>query len=220
MDAVILDWDGTLVDTLGALFRANVAVLATHGLPFDEALYRRHYAPDWRVMYARLGIPPERLDEANAQWLAHFDGGREIRAFGGVGGALRRLVESGRRLGLVSAGHREIVEPQLDRTGLGDLLPVRVFGDDLPVHKPDPEPLRVVLRELGLADRPEAAVYVGDAPDDMRMARAVGTGAIGIASILGDPEELRAAGASVVVPSVAAWVDDVLGATPGAPAGP
>jgi beta-phosphoglucomutase-like phosphatase (HAD superfamily) len=50
MDAVVFDWDGTLVDTLGALFRANVAVLGAFGLPFDEALYRRHYSPDWREM--------------------------------------------------------------------------------------------------------------------------------------------------------------------------
>jgi phosphoglycolate phosphatase-like HAD superfamily hydrolase len=48
---------------------------------------------------------------------------------------------------------------------------------------------------------------VGDAPDDMRMARAVGVRGIGVASILGDPEDLRRAGAAEVVESVAAWVD-------------
>lgn len=218
MDAVVFDWDGTLVDTLGALFRANVAVFASFGIPFDEAAYRRHYAPDWRVMYARLGIPPERLDEANEGWLDHFDGGREIDVFPGVLEALQRLRAAGLAIGLVTAGHRAIVEPQLERTGVGGLLDARVYGDDLPVHKPDPRPLRVALAALGLEGRPEAAWYVGDAPDDMRMARTVGARAVGVASILGDPDELRAAGAGVVVTSVPAWVDDVLGvAAPPAP---
>jgi hypothetical protein len=87
------------------------------------------------------------------------------------------------------------VEPQLSRTGLGPLLPVRVFGDDLAVHKPDPAPLRRALELLGLDASPDEVAYVGDAPTDMRMARAVGVRAIGIASVVGDPHELREAGA-------------------------
>jgi HAD superfamily hydrolase (TIGR01509 family) len=216
--AVIFDWDGTLVDTLGALYRANVAVLEGFGLPFDEVLYRRHYAPDWRVMYGRLGIPPEQLDEANERWLSHYDGGVGLAPFAGVDDALRRLAAQGSSLGLVTAGHRSVVEPQLQSTGLGALLPVRVFGDDLPVHKPDPEPLRAALRRVGLAGDPAEAVYVGDAPDDMRMAAAVGVRAVGIASLLGDPDELRSAGAGTVASSVPAWVDEALG--PGAVAAP
>jgi phosphoglycolate phosphatase-like HAD superfamily hydrolase len=58
---------------------------------------------------------------------------------------------------------------------------------------------------------PERVAYVGDAPTDMRMARAVGVRAIGIESVLGDPDELREAGADEVAPSVAAWVDGYLG---------
>jgi phosphoglycolate phosphatase-like HAD superfamily hydrolase len=58
---------------------------------------------------------------------------------------------------------------------------------------------------LGLDDRPDAVAYVGDAPTDMRMAVAAGCRPIGIASVLGDPDELRAAGAEEVSPSVAAW---------------
>jgi HAD superfamily hydrolase (TIGR01509 family) len=216
MEVVVFDWDGTLVDTLDALYRANVAVLEEFGLPFDTALYRRHYSPDWRQLYQRLGIPPERLDEANERWLGHYDGGPTVRPFPGVADALERLRAGGARLGLVTAGHRDIVEPQLAITGLGDLLAVRVFGDDLPVHKPHPEPLRVALDRLGGRSRPERAVYVGDAPDDMRMARAVGARAVGVASILGDPDELRAAGAAEVVDSVAEWVDGLRSASPAA----
>jgi phosphoglycolate phosphatase len=206
MQAILFDWDGTLVDSLGAFHRANATVMASFGLPFDEVVYRRNYVPDWRLMYLRLGVPGDRLDEANELWHATFATETNVVAFEGVAAALRRLREAGSRLGIVTAGHRAIVIPQLEQTGLSELLETRVFGDDLPVHKPDPAPLRLALRMLDLEDRPEAAAYVGDAPTDMRMAAAAGSRPIGITSVLGDPDELRAAGALEIAPSVAAWV--------------
>ncbi len=206
MEAILFDWDGTLVDSLGSFHRANASVMAAFGLPFDEVLYRQHYVPDWRLMYSRLGVPADRLDEANERWHASFALEPGVVAFDGVAAALDRLRETGATLGIVTAGHRAIVVPQLEATGLGGRLPIRVFGDDLDVHKPDPAPLRRALSEIGLDDRPEVVGYVGDAPTDMQMARAVGVRAIGIASVLGDPAELRAAGAHEVAESVAAWV--------------
>ncbi len=211
MEAILFDWDGTLVDSLGAFHAANAAVMAAFGLPFDVVAYRRHYVPDWREMYRRLGIPGDRLDEANELWETAFGGGGDaVVAFPGTIDALARLRDAGSVLGIVTAGVRAVVEPQLERTGLGPLLPVRVFGDDLAVHKPDPEPLRQALRIAGGRHRPETSAYVGDAPTDMRMAIAVGARAIGIESVLGDPDELRAAGAVEVAPSVATWVDQHL----------
>jgi len=49
-----------------------------------------------------------------------------------------------------------------------------------------------------------------------QMAIAVGARAVGIESVLGDPEELRAAGAHEVAPSVAAWVERHLAGDGGA----
>jgi HAD superfamily hydrolase (TIGR01549 family) len=216
MQAIVFDWDGTLVDTLGAIYRANLAVLGAFGLPFDEAAYRRHYAPDWRLMYARLGVPEERLLEANDHWLRSFDAADLGTPFPGVVDATERLAAAGYRLGLVTAGHRDLVEPQIVRAGLAGTITVRVYGDDLPVHKPDPRPLRVALAELGLAvgrTTAAAAWYVGDAPDDMRMATTVGATGVGIESLLGDRAELLAAGAAIVAPTVPAWVEQLLGET-------
>ena len=207
MRAILFDWDGTLVDSLGAFQHANATVMAAFGLPWDEAIYRRNYVPDWRLMYLKLGVPGDRLDEANELWHATFAQAEDVVAFAGVPDALVRLDQAGCGLGIVTAGDRSIVVPQLERTGLDELLPVRVFGDDLPVHKPDPAPLLRALELLDLADHPEDVAYVGDAPTDMRMARAVGVRAVGIASVVGDPDELIAAGADEVAATVAAWVD-------------
>ena len=216
MRAIVFDWDGTLVDTLGALYRANLAVLAAFGLPFDEVRYRLHYAPDWRLMYERLGVPPDRLEEANDHWLRSFEPEELGVPFPGTVEAVERLAGAGFRLGLVTAGHRSIVEPQLRRAGLAEAIAVRVYGDDLPVHKPNPRPLRVAISELARGAAPAAVSYVGDAPDDMRMAVAAGAQGIGIESLLGDRDELLAAGAARVAPSVVDWVEALLQSSTGA----
>ncbi len=215
MDAVIFDWDGTLVDTLPAITRANAAVLASYGVRYDDAAYRAAYSPDWRAMYRRLGVADEVVEEAGRRWLqAYRELMYEVVAFPGVADALASLHGAGFRMGLVTAGDRPVVEHQLEVTGLGRYLPVRVCGDDLPFAKPHPAPLRQALAELGLTGREARIVYVGDAPDDMRMARTVGARGVGIGSILGDPDELHAAGAHEVWPAVATWVATFLG--PGA----
>jgi phosphoglycolate phosphatase len=211
MEATLFDWDGTLVDSLGPLYRANLAVMRSFGLAYDEATYRSTYQPDWRRMYGRLGVPAERLDEANELWRAAYDGGSTSTLFPGTAEALDRLVRTGLRLGLVTAGERSVVAPQLVRLGLAGLFDVEVYGGDHPTHKPDPAPLRAALAALSLADRPAAAAYLGDYTDDMRMARAAGTRAVGVASALADPAELLAAGAHEVVSSVAEWADRAMG---------
>jgi HAD superfamily hydrolase (TIGR01509 family) len=213
VSAIVFDWDGTLVDTLPAILEANITVLREHGLPFDEARYRAAYAPDWRLMYRRLGVPEAAVEAAGARWLGLYREAGALRPFNGIEAALRRLVAAGHRLGIVTAGHRAVVEGQLELFGLADLFTAKVCGDDALAAKPDPEPLLRALEELDAVDRPERAIYVGDAPDDMRMARTVGAMSVGIVGALASADDLRAAGAAQVQPSVVAWVDAFLGAS-------
>jgi HAD superfamily hydrolase (TIGR01549 family) len=211
VDAIVFDWDGTLVDSLPAIADANRQVLAEYGLPFDATRYREAYAPDWRHMYRRLGVPEDSLDAAGARWLELYRMTEQAGLLPQVAESLRRLSEAGFVMGLVTAGHRDVVESQLERHGIGALLPSRVFGSDPIAAKPHPDPLLRVLDELGRADRIATARYVGDVPDDMRMARAVGSLGIGIESAVWAREDLLAAGASAVYPRVAEFVDALLG---------
>jgi phosphoglycolate phosphatase-like HAD superfamily hydrolase len=114
-------------------------------------------------------------------------------------------------MGIVTAGDRDVVEQQLERLDLARFIGAMVCGTDEVAHKPHPDPLFLALEGLGMRDRPADAAYVGDAPDDMRMARAVGSRAVGIVSRLGTEADLLAAGADEVAPSVADWVERLLG---------
>jgi HAD superfamily hydrolase (TIGR01509 family) len=211
MDAIVFDWDGTLIDTLPAIIRADAVVLGEYGISIDPAGFRAAYAPDWRLMYQRLGIPDAELEAAGARWLALYRAAGEASLLPGAAAALHRLRAAGYVLGLVTAGDREVVEEQLTRAGLDELLRVRICGDDPVASKPHPEPLLRALDELGVRHRQVHARYVGDAPDDMRMALAAGATGIGIVSALGTRADLLAAGAREVHPSVATWVDGFVG---------
>jgi len=210
MRAVVFDWDGTIADTLPLMYAATDVVVTGFGLRLTWEDYCRLWTPDWRRLYRLAGLPPELIEEAGRRWWAIYRGRDEAELLPGAAAALERLRCAGYPLALVTAGHRDNVGTQLRRHGLEDLLPVRVHGDDLPEAKPDPAPLLRAIRELGLGPSAAGTAYVGDAFDDMRMARAAGAHAVGIGSVLGDEASLRAAGADETAPSVAAWVDRLL----------
>jgi phosphoglycolate phosphatase-like HAD superfamily hydrolase len=218
MDAIVFDWDGTLCDSLPAIYEANRAVLEELGLPFDDARYRAAYVPDWRLMYQRLGVPDHALEDAGRRWLALYAEAAEAGLLPRVRESLERLVDAGFVLGLVTAGDRDVVGGQLERFGIAHLIPARVFGTDAIAAKPHPAPLLRVLGELDRSERVATARYVGDVPDDMRMARAVGAIGIGIESAVAGREALLEAGAAVVYARVADFVDELLGAAGTLPA--
>jgi HAD superfamily hydrolase (TIGR01549 family) len=210
MQAIVFDWDGTLADTLPLMYAATEEVVAGFGLPVTWEDYCRYWTPDWRRLYRTLGLPDTLVEEAGRRWWAVYRGRDEGTLLPGAAEALERLSGAGYPLALVTAGHRDNVAAQVRRHGLDALLPVRVHGDDLPESKPHPAPLLRAIRELGLGPTAAGTAYVGDALDDMRMARAAGAHAVGIGTILGDVASLRAAGADETAASVASWVDKVL----------
>jgi phosphoglycolate phosphatase/pyrophosphatase PpaX len=212
MRAIVFDWDGTLADTLPLMFVATEEVVAGFGLHLTWDDYCRLWTPDWRALYRSVGLPEPIIEEAGRRWWAAYRGREEADLLPGAAEALDRLHAAGYPLALVTAGHRDNVGGQLRRHGLESLLPVRVHGDDLPETKPHPAPLLRAIRELGLGPGAAGVAYVGDALDDMRMARAAGAHAVGIDSGLGDETALRAAGAAETAASVAAWVDRFLDA--------
>jgi len=208
MRTILFDWDGTIVDSMEALFETTQATCRHLGLPFDREIFRRTFSPNWRRKYRALGITEEHTDEAIAIWAKTYRAD-ETNSFPGVREALERLSVAGQRLGIVTSGDRSEIEPQLARLGIDGLLTVRVYGNDTAAGKPDPRPLQLAL-DLAGAVRPEDAFYVGDALDDMRMAAAARVRGVGIVSMLAPDDDLRAAGAVESAGSVVDWADRFL----------
>ena len=213
MKAILFDWDGTLIDTTEAVYAANVEVIRSLGLPpLTRERYGEHYSPNWRLMYAALGVPEHLVEGAAQVWHGAYRG-HEADLLPGAREALERLVAAGIPIGVVTAGDRRVVSVQLARHGVDGLLGAVVYGDDAPEQKPHPAPLRRAIAALGHAPNPERTAYLGDTLDDVRMARAAGARAVGIHSPFFHPERFLLEGeAHEHAPSVASWVDTFLAA--------
>lgn len=203
--AAVFDWDGTIVDTMAMIYRANVAALGGYGITMSREWFRENYTPDWRRSYRELGIPEALWDEMAARWAAEMAGMRP-RAIPWARGALHRLRRSGVRLGLVTASTRGVVEPNLPRLNLEGVFEVALYSDDVTWSKPHPEALLRALDELGVAAAD--TVYVGDTTVDLEMAAAAGAA---FAAVGGTTTEsaFRAAGVDRIWPGVGAWADDL-----------
>jgi HAD superfamily hydrolase (TIGR01509 family) len=175
--AVLFDWDGTLVDSAEASFTAYVEAFGVCGIHFDREDYERTYSPNWHRTYEAMALPRERWADVDAAWLTCF--GRHVNELlPGAREVLLRLRESALVLGLVTSGERSRVVPELRRLGVDEYFQVVVCGDDTERRKPHPDPLLAALARLDVA--PARAVYVGDSPEDVEMARSAGVVAIGV----------------------------------------
>lgn len=202
----MFDWDGTIADSLGLIFRAERPVMRRFGVPMTRARFRATYSPDWQSRYRELGIPEDGWPEASRLWAEGMLAGRP-RAFPWARRALRRLATHGIRLALVTASDRAIVERAFATLRMEDTFEHVVCADDVTRQKPHPEGLEQALGVLGVA--PADAVYVGDTIVDLEMARAAGVPFVPIGGTI-DDAAFHAHGTGPVWPSVAAWAAQII----------
>ena len=93
------------------------------------------------------------------------------------------------------------------------LFATAVCGGETARRKPHPEPLLVALERLGIP--PAECAYVGDSPEDVEMARAAGSFAVGIPGGFPNREALVASAPDLLVPSLEQAVAVLLDGEPG-----
>jgi HAD superfamily hydrolase (TIGR01509 family) len=208
--AAVFDWDGTLVDTMAMIYRANVASLRHYGITMSREWFRERYTPDWRRGYQELGIPEHLWGEMADRWASEMARMRP-RAMPWARGALRDLRRRGVKVGLVTASTRGVVEPNIERLNLAGVFETAWYSDDVARSKPHPEALERALHELGVAAAD--TVYVGDTTVDLEMALAAGATFVAVGTTTSE-SAFREAGVDRVWPGVAAWAADLLGGRP------
>ena len=172
MKAVLLDLDGTLLDTAPELAAAANAMLADLGrAPLSAGTIRDFIGSGIHKLVERcLGAAP--TDEALARFAAHYDrlNGTMSRPFPGVLSGLQRL--GGFRLACVTNKAEAFTLPLLQKTGLSGYFDAVVTSDQVGKRKPHPEPFLHACRMLGV--EPVEAVVIGDSANDAESGRAAG----------------------------------------------
>lgn len=99
------------------------------------------------------------------------------------------------RLAVLSNTYRVLYE-RLFPEHLARLFQASLFFDEVPDPKPSPKPMRTMLASLGVA--PHECGYVGDAVEDVQMAKAAGVTSFAISTGACSRAELTGAGADWV----------------------
>jgi pyrophosphatase PpaX len=176
---VLFDLDGTVIDS-GAIILASMRHAAREVLGVevpDEQLMAAVGGPGLEAQMQALS--PDRADELVTVYRAHNEPLHdELVCCAGMDEVLVQLKDEGRRLGIVTAKRRQTVELAFARIPIEHLFETVVGGDETKKHKPDPEPLLLALERLGTG--PGDAVYVGDAPFDVKAAKAAGLYSVGV----------------------------------------
>jgi HAD superfamily hydrolase (TIGR01549 family) len=198
IDAVLFDWDGTLLDSFDADSSAYLAMFREMGIPWGLDELATHYSPNWYNVYRAAKLPRTRWDAANLAWRKQYATHKPKL----VSGARRILAWVGRRhrLGLVTSGDRDRVVRQLRHFRLTSLFASRICADDTTHKKPHPAPLRLALKQMCLS--PNACVYVGDSPQDLEMASRAGVRAIAVIGRFPTEKALRAARPEFLLESI------------------
>jgi len=188
--AVVLDFDGLIVDTETPIFAAWLEAYREHGQPltlddWQHALGTHGGFDPLESLVARAGGRVDReavLDEVKARTARGCEG---LPLMPGV----ERLLRDARDLGLgravASSSSCGWVDGWLRRQGIRELLDVVVARDDVTRVKPDPELFLLAARRLGVT--PAACVVFEDSPNGMRAALAAGMRCVAVPNALTAP---------------------------------
>jgi HAD superfamily hydrolase (TIGR01509 family) len=207
--AVLLDIDGTLVDSNFLHVHAWVQAFDEAGHPVDAwRVHRRIGMGSGRLIGELLGDDADRLTEqvkdghteryaALTGLLRPFDGAREL---------VRALAGRGAAVVLSTSAAPEEVERLRAVLQVDDVVEI-TGAEDVEEAKPEPDLVQAALDRAGVpAGR---AVFVGDSVWDVEAAARAGVPCVGLLSGGTSEAELREAGAVAVYADAAALLADL-----------
>ncbi len=199
---VIFDVDGTLVDSRAVLYAAHRATFAAHGLPLPPereliSLVGLSLLPTFeRLVGAERA--PEMVDTYKSLFSrALADPDIQENLFDGVADFMPRLgTRTDVLLGIASGKSRRGIDRVTTKHGWQHLFATIQTADDHP-SKPHPSMILAAMDETGTP--PSETWFVGDTTFDVEMALAAGAMPIAVGWGYHPVEDLRAAGATLVL---------------------
>lgn len=167
--AIMFDLDGTLIDTIPIIIESYQATYDHFGKRFHDA----------DEIKAGIGLPLEEIfmeypDEVQdmLDWYIAYNMprmGSHVGIYLGIPHMLAELKAAGYPLAIVTAKRLENARQSLRDFELLPYFDAVVTKFDTDIHKPDPEPLHMGRRKLGI-NNPEEVLYVGDSVHDLQAA--------------------------------------------------
>ena len=208
---VMIDLDGTLIDTVPDLAAAANRMLVDLGRPaWHESYYRKwigNGVPRFvkRALTGGMQAEPDGVlfEKALPIFRAHY--GVAVadlsRPYAGVVVGLERLAAMGFDLACITNKAGAFTVPLLKQLDLHKYFKLVLSGDSLPKQKPDPLPLMHACKHFGITS--DHGVLVGDSSNDVAAARAAGMPVICVTYGYNHGHDIRDSHPDAVVDSLA-----------------
>lgn len=193
---LILDFDGTLGDTVGVIVQTMQATIRELGLP---ARTDKECAS--MIGLRLVDIPPVLFPECNLDGEFYAQTYRRLFHIYNTAGAvelypnvietLTELKNRGLVLTIASSRSKASLTNYIKDLGIEDLISYVLGADDVVEGKPNPEPVNRTLEKFGF--KPEEAIVVGDTVFDVDMGKNAGTKTCGVTYGNGSRESISAA---------------------------
>jgi phosphoglycolate phosphatase len=202
-DAIVFDWDGTLLDSTAAIVAAIRGAAADLNLP-DPGPQRASEVIGLGLAQALSiavpGLPAERAAEFAARYRVHYLAAESrLQLFPHARELLVELKSRGRKLAIATGKTRAGLTRALDSLGLAAQFDASRCADET-----EPKPHPKMLLELAdlLHTAPDRMIMVGDTTHDLQMAEAAGAAAVAITHGAHPPGLLRQARALAMLDSL------------------
>ncbi len=195
---VLFDWDGTLLDSYAADHLAYLEMFRAMGIAWDAKKFERHYSPDWHQVYRAAGLPEDKWTEADRLWRLAYSREKPLLLPGAL--AVLQLLRRDFRLAIVTGGSRARVRKQIRSFELAEHFSTCVCVEDASHRKPHPAPLELALKRLRAS--PEEAIYIGDAAEDIEMAKRAAVRSIGVLGQFTTEKRIRGAKPNLLLRSI------------------
>jgi phosphoglycolate phosphatase len=200
---VLLDLDGTLIDSASDIRAALNRTLAHFGAPVASLAEVRGWIGDGAMALLLRALEDRGLTLSAVEMEAWFSFFRdryaehaavETTIYPGVVAALAQWREAGVRVAVVTNKPERPARLALQALGLAASVDAVVGGDTLPYRKPHPAPLREAMARAGIT----RAVLVGDGLADRDAARAAAMPFLWCAWGYGRPEVAKGAAGTIL----------------------
>jgi phosphoglycolate phosphatase len=200
---IIFDWDGTIIDSPGAIVECIREASREMGLRVPEPAQASHVIGLGlrdSLQLAVPDLPAARYQEFVGLYRRHFlEREDSMPLFTGIREVLVDLRKD-RMLAIATGKSRRGLDRALEYTGIGGLFSASRCADE--THpKPHPAMLRELMKEFSMDSN--QTLMIGDTSHDMEMARAAGVDAVAVTYGAHPETGLRACGPLGCVSSVA-----------------
>ncbi|MBQ4810978.1 HAD-IA family hydrolase [Pseudoalteromonas luteoviolacea] len=196
---VILDWDGTVMDTVPKIVNTINRVADQYAIPRaseddTKSIIGLSLETALETLFPADAHRSTELAQAYKHIYKEVDS-TPTKLFDGVEKVLKQLVDQGVKIAVATGKSRQGLNRLMVETGLESYFITTRTADEAQ-SKPSPDMLNQIITELSVA--PKDAVMIGDTTIDMEMARQAGIDAIGVTLGVATSEQLEATSAMFI----------------------